>query len=162
MSLSLPKIIIDRIISEARKRGISPEELVSEILLNELFRDPNDRLRVYIELHKKYVREAEKKIEEKDFIQASEKIWGAAASIVKAAALVLLRKRLSSHGEMWEFVSKLADKYNDNELRHLWRTAISMHINFYENWAPPEEVKKSLDDIKKFAEKIMKYANLRL
>lgn len=39
---------------------------------------------------------------------------------------------------------------------------MSMHINFYENWAPLEDIEKALEDIELFAQKIAKYADLKL
>ena len=37
-----------------------------------------------------------------------------------------------------------------------------MHINFYENWAPPEEVTRALEQIKVFAKKLAKYAGISI
>ena len=44
------------------------------------------RLAEYERLNGKYLREAEELLEKKDYPQASEKLWGAAAEIVKAVA----------------------------------------------------------------------------
>ena len=159
--LSLPDIVIRKLKDEASRAGFSSEELAGEIILNELSKDPEDGISFYVSLYNKYIKEAEDLIKKNDYIQASEKIWGAAASSVKAAAIKMIGRRLTSHSELWEFISELVDKTGDQELGLLWRTAISMHINFYENWAPPKEVIRALKQIKKFAEKIFKYAGLR-
>ena len=158
--LLLPDIVIKKLKEAATRSGVSPEELAGEIILNELSSDPRDRISLYVSLCNKYIKEAEDLIARKDYIQASEKIWGAAASCIKAAAIKKVGKRLTSHGELWEFVSKLIDETGDQELGLLWRTAISMHVNFYENWAPPEEVVRALEHVKKFVGKIFKYTGL--
>ena len=72
--------------------------------------DPEDKLRIYIQLYRKYIEDAKKPIERGDYLQASEKIWGAVALIVKAAAMKYKNKRLASHRELWEFVSSLAEE----------------------------------------------------
>jgi len=159
--LSLPDVVIKKLKDAAAKSGVPPEELAGEIILNELSKDPEDRVSLYVSLCNKYIEEAEDLIKKKDYVQASEKIWGAAASCVKAAAMKKLGKRLTSHGELWEFVSKLVDDTGDQELGLLWRTAISMHVNFYENWAPPEEVIRALEHVKKFVEKIFKHIGIK-
>jgi hypothetical protein len=51
---------------------------------------------------------------------------------------------LRSHGELWEYVNRLVAETRDDGLGRLWRTAASMHVNFYEDWAPREEVERSL------------------
>jgi len=161
-NIVLPEIVVNRLIAEAKRIGIPPEELASEILIRELSRDPEDHIKLYLSLYKKYIQEAEGFIRKRDYVQASEKIWGAAASIVKAVALKKLGKRLASHGELWEFVSSIVNETKDQEVGLLWRTAISMHINFYENWAPPEEVTRALEQIKVFAKKLAKYAGISI
>ncbi len=158
----LPKIIVDKLVAETEHLGVPPEELAGEILLKELSGDPEDRVLLYINLYRKYIHDAEELIRKKDYVQASEKIWGAAASIVKAVAVKRLGKRLVSHGELWSFVSRIVDETRDQEIGLLWRTAISMHVNFYENWAPPEEVRRSLQQIKVFAKKLAEYAEIKL
>jgi len=44
----------------------------------------------------------------------------------------------------------------DKELGRLWRSASSMHINFYEGWATKEHVEEALKDVKSFMEKLEK------
>ncbi|RLE45705.1 MAG: hypothetical protein DRJ31_10920 [Candidatus Methanomethylicota archaeon] len=61
---------------------------------------------------------------------------------------------LKSHASLWEYVDRLAEKLKDTELRHLWRTANTLHQNFYENWMPPREVELSVRDIKTLIEKL--------
>jgi len=53
----------------------------------------------YVDLNSKYLREADVLVEQGDWVQASEKFWGASAEIVKVVAA----KRgieLRSHGEL--------------------------------------------------------------
>ena len=95
--------------------------------------------KVNLKLNNKYLDEAEKLIKKKDYVQASEKLWGAAAEIVKVVAA----KRgveIKSHGELYKFVAKLGTELGDPELSRLFGLAGALHQNFYENWLPPATV----------------------
>ncbi|MCC6045819.1 MAG: PaREP1 family protein [Ignisphaera sp.] len=68
-------------------------------------------------------------------------------------------RRLRSHGELWEYVNRLVAETRDDGLGRLWRTAASMHVNFYEDWAPREEVERSLENIERFLRKLRELSN---
>lgn len=162
MTIYLPEVVMKLLNNVASELNMQPEEIVSELILEKFSGDPNKKIEMYLELYKKYMEDADKLIKQGDFLQASEKIWGAAASIVKAVALKKIGKRLASHGELREFVIRVANETKDDEIRLLWKDALSMHTNFYENWAPPEDVVKAFESVKKFAEKLAKYAGIKL
>jgi hypothetical protein len=136
------------------------EEFISEAVLERLgIVDPEAKAELHLKLCEKYMREAEVFLEKKDYVQASEKAWGAAAQMVKALAA----KRgleLRSHGELHKEVIKLTRETGDDEIRLLWQSAIALHQNFYENWLPPEMVEKNVEDVKTFLEKLRKVAGM--
>ena len=66
---------------------------------------------------------------------------------------------MRSHGELWEYVNRLVAETRDDGLGRLWRTAASMHVNFYEDWAPREEVERSLENIDRFLRKLRELSN---
>ena len=141
-------------VSEAEGRTL--EELVSEAIFKYLnIVDPEVRAELHLKLCEKYMCEAESFLEEKGYVQASEKAWGAASQIVKAVAAREGRK-LRSHASLWVYVDELAERLGDPELRYLWRTANVLHQNFYENWMPPREVELAVKDVKRFLEKLKK------
>ena len=154
VSIVLPKKIEKRLKEESERTGFSEEELVLEALskfLNEPL-DPETRVETHLKLSEKYMSDAENFLSRKDYVQASEKAWGAAAQVVKALAT----KRgveLRSHGELHREVMRVAKESRDDEIRLLWQSAISLHQNFYENWLPPEMVEKNIEDVKKFLDK---------
>jgi len=87
-SIILPKRVEKRLKEEAEKTGVSEEELVLEALskiLNEPL-DPETRVETHLKLSEKYMKDAEDFSLKKDYVQASEKAWGAASQIVKALA----------------------------------------------------------------------------
>jgi len=73
--------------------------------------------------------------------------------MVKALA-AKRESELRSHGELHKEIVKLARETGDDEIRLLWQSAIALHQNFYENWLPPEMVKKNVEDVKKFLDRL--------
>lgn len=73
---------------------------------------------------------------------------------VKALAYEREGRRLTSHGELWNFVAKLSREIGDAGLTRLWRSASSMHTNFYEGWATREHVEDALEDVRIFLDKL--------
>ena len=87
-----------------------------------------------------------KYLHEGDLIQASEKGWGAAAQMVKAAAEAR-DWRHNGHGELFRAINRLADETDDRQLRTLFHVANSLHVNFYEGWLPQELVEDGLEQV---------------
>jgi HEPN domain-containing protein len=145
--------IYRRLEAEAERRGAVVDEVAVELLERSLGAslDPPERAEFHRSLAEKSLREAEELLARGDYVQASEKAWGAAAQIIKAVA-AKKEKELRSHGDLWQFVSEIAGE--DRELRRLWSTANSLHQNFYEGWMPPEDVRYAVEDVKQFVERL--------
>ena len=107
----------------------------------------------YLELNDKYFREAEALLEKGDYVQASEKFWGAAAEMVKAVAAQRGMK-LKSHGELHAFVTRLSKELGDPQLTRLFGTASALHQNFYENWLHPETVIDYSEAVRELVERL--------
>jgi hypothetical protein len=107
----------------------------------------------YLWLNDKYLKEAEALMEEGDYVQASEKFWGAAAEIVKAVAAGR-NVEIRSHGHLHGFVSRLGRELNDPGLSRLFGDAAALHQNFYENWLPPETVVDYGEAVKELVERL--------
>ncbi len=93
-----------------------------------------------------FMAKAWKYFHEGDLVQASEKGWGAAAQMVKAAAEVR-GWRHQSHGELYQAIDMLADESDDEHLRELFHAASALHINFYEGWMPRRMVGSGLGQV---------------
>lgn len=112
----------------------------------------------YLNLNRKYLKEAEDFLAKGDPVQASEKLWGATAEMVKAVAA----KRgieLRSHRDLWEFIDKLADEFNDSDIVKFFSIANTLHQNFYEAWMPLSAVKRDAEAVKQLNEKLEKLVN---
>ena len=156
ITVELPKKILEELKKRAESEGKTLEELISEVTLKQLnINDSESKAELHIKLCEKYIHEAEEFLAKKDYVQASEKAWGAASQIIKAIA-AKEGKELRSHAALWEYADILAEKIKDPEFRHLWRTANALHQNFYENWMPLREVELSIKDVKNLIEKLRK------
>jgi len=113
----------------------------------------SEKLEHYSNLMRKYFRDAEAFLAKGDHVQASEKLWGAAAEMVKVVAA----KRgveLRTHRDLWEFVTKLRTEQKDPELSRLFLQANYLHQNFYEGILPPEVIVDGAEAVKKFIDKL--------
>jgi hypothetical protein len=91
-------------------------------------------------LNGKYLEDADRLLAEGDFAQASEKYWGAVATLLKAIA-VQRRWRHGSHKDLWDVIGRIRQEPGYEDVGILFGAAGTLHANFYENWMPPEVVR---------------------
>lgn len=102
-----------------------------------------------------YLIQAQEEYEKGDLRQASEKGWGAAAQIVKAAAESRGWSH-SSHRELHTIVSGLTEETKDPTIWQLFANATALHANFYEGWMNSLGVQNGLEQVSAFVDKIDK------
>jgi len=103
----------------------------------------------YAKLNGKYLSDAEELLHKKDYAQASEKLRGACAGVIKAVA-AKRGKELGTHGSLGEFVTKLHKEHPDWNLIDAFNYANSLHVNFYEDHLSPEHVLRGEKMVKEF------------
>ena len=140
-----------RIREKAEKLGISVDEYLVELLSQDL--DPRDRVREYIEAAEELLQEAREELGKGNVRQAAEKLWGAATLTVKAYAYWRDGKRLTSHGELWEYKRKLIKELG-KWVHDSWANATEMHICFYEGWCSKEDIENALEAIEKLVREV--------
>lgn len=96
---------------------------------------------------------AEEALVQDDLIQASEKLWGATAHMVKSVAQ-RRRWRHGGHRELFLVIDRLVEETGDRELRTLFDVANSLHSNFYENWMSRDWIEDRVQHIRNFLEKL--------
>ncbi len=101
----------------------------------------------YKQTGQRYIRQADAEFDKGDFLQASEKAWGAASEYVKSLAS-LRGMPHESHREIRIAVNHLVVETNMRQIRPLFAVAEGMHANFYEAWMPEEEVKDGIESVK--------------
>ena len=112
-----------------------------------------DQIRIFLD-------QANEELAKGDLRQASEKGWGAAAQMIKAVA----SEKGWDHNGHWQLhgvVSQLVLETGDDELRTLFAVTNHLHINFYEGWLTSEFVRRAIQDVAKFVEKLESLLNRR-
>ena len=98
----------------------------------------------------RFLLHAEEMLGRRDRLQASEKIWGAAAHAVKQVAR---RRRwpCSSHEDLRDIARYLSDKgaYLSGEINALFTAAESYHANFYADTRSVPGIRAGLQDAKR-------------
>jgi len=153
--LYYPKKLGAKLEEKAEKVGVTPEELCLEILGKSLDEelDPAQLVEHYQALSERYLGEAKNFLEEEDLVQASEKLWGAAALIVRSVAAKRGLK-LEKHGSLWSFIDKLSAENRDEEIVRFFAVANGLHRNFYENQMTRRTVEIALKDVERFIKKL--------
>ena len=101
----------------------------------------------YLSASRRFLAQARQELAAGDIPQASEKGWGAAAQMVKAVA----QQRGWEHGGHRQLFRRASSAGSGNpEIRRLFDTANSLHINFYEDWKDARSVAEDLDDVARF------------
>ncbi len=140
-----------RVREEAEKLGFSVDEYLVEVLSQGL--DPRDRAREYIEAAEDLLEEARKELGKGNVRQAAEKLWGASALTVKAYAYWREGKRLTSHGELWEWKRRLEDELGE-WVSDAWAQASAMHTCFYEGWCAEKDIATAEKRVEKLVKEV--------
>ena len=107
----------------------------------------------YREQSKVFLAQASEELARGDLRQASEKGWGAAAQIVKAAAEARGWEH-GRHATLYNVVRGLAEEAGDQELKFTFAVAGELHTNFYEHHLSAEYVEDYLSRVAAFVEKV--------
>ena len=90
---------------------------------------------------------------EDDLRQASEKGWGAAAQMVKAAAATRGWPH-RSHRDLFQTVTRLVEETGDTELHSRFGIAAALHTNFHEGWLDRDTVEEHLTHVGELVERL--------
>ena len=96
---------------------------------------------------------AKAELDQGDLIQASEKGWGAAAQIIKAAAEARSWPH-RSHGRLFDAARRLAEETGDDQISLLFHAASALHQNFYENWFSRDSVATGLTQVEELMRRV--------
>ena len=112
--------------------------------------------RTYQERSHDFMANARKELEAGDLEQASEKAWGAAATILKAVADVRGLEH-DKHGHLYGVVRVLVRASKDRDMWRLFHVASDLHTNFYENRFEADEIAGDIEDVERFVRKVERF-----
>jgi len=162
LTLEVPEKFMKKLVGKADELGLTAEELTINALADYLgLTDPITRSEIHLELCEKYLHGSEPLLGKGDYTQASEKLWGAAAQMVKAVA-ARRDRTLDTHAKLWGFIGELVKETKDEEIADLWSSANALHKNFYEVQLPSELVELYGTRVKKLIEKLKKLLEMQV
>jgi len=106
-----------------------------------------------LEASQELLSEAREDLEKGNVRQAADKVWGATALAVKAYAFWKEGRRLTSHGELWEYKSIMAEELG-RWVKESWFAASSMHTCFYEGWCDGGDVEEALRAVERLVKAV--------
>ena len=88
-----------------------------------------------------------------DLLQASEKLWGAAAQALKSVAE---RRgwRHNSHAQFYNIMAQIENEAQSPEIRRDFSSASELQTNFYENWLDEDQIRRRAEDVLHFIEQL--------
>ena len=98
---------------------------------------------------RRFVQHAREELEKGNLLQASEKVWGAAAHALKAVAIER-GWRHGRHDLLIANAEQLAREYDRTDINILMSVANSFHVNFYENLYGEVSIRAGIDSIEHF------------
>ena len=147
--LSKNDILMLREVAEAM--GWDEDDVAEE--LKNLATNPSKRAEKYMELFQKYYSEARRLLEQGDYPQAAEKLWGAATALIKLhAALRGVFTAAWSHGKLYNYVTHNVE--HRQAFRDMLKAAEVMHRYFYEKDLDPATFKDHWEDAVRHIEKV--------
>ena len=112
-------------------------------------------IKKYMEQSLRYLENGLISLNQGDYDEASEFLWGSIAQAVKAIAATK-GMELKTHRELWEFTRELTKEMGDPNIYEAFRTASYLHTNFYEVELGPEEVILASDNIRAVVGRLLK------
>ncbi len=106
-----------------------------------------------------FYRQATEELARRDFRQASEKAWGAAAQAIKAVGEQRGIDHDSHRGLYNVLNAFLADNDYDETVRYGFGVANELHKNFYEGYLDAMGVEKRVEDVGRMIERIAELSN---
>ncbi len=127
--------------------------MVIESILKSL--DSRSRVEIYMKLCEKYLRDAEELAAKEDFVQASEKYWGAVTSILNAIG-ELRNWDHYTHRDYNIIIENLYEETGDKDLLTDFGMAERLHSNFYHNFMRKSAFEYHREHVLRLIEKLRK------
>lgn len=114
-----------------------------------------ERIRKYRAQSAHYLENAFIAIEAGNSEKASEFLWGSMAQALKAVA-ASKEIQIRSHKQLRDYAVELAKALQDDDIRHAFNNAQSLHSNFYESGLILEDVVIGAENVKATVAKLLK------
>ncbi len=93
-----------------------------------------------VQISRRLIRQAREELDQGDRLQATEKVWGALAQMMKAHGQQRGWMNLGSHRTVGHIARQLAAEYDDRRIVDAYVAADNGHRDFYDNEMSPPEI----------------------
>jgi len=93
-----------------------------------------------VQISRRFIRQAPEELERGDRLQATEKIWGALAQLLKAHGQQRGWMNMGSHRTVGRIAQQLAAEYDNGRILNAYIASDNGHRNFYDNEMSPPEI----------------------
>ncbi len=107
----------------------------------------------YVQQGRIFLEQAEEEVRREDLRQASEKGWGAASQLIKAAANEYGMDH-DRHGRLYQLARRLASDSDNPELRKQFGLAGELHSNFYEGFMNQSDAELHLAEVIQIVDRV--------
>jgi len=148
-TVTIPRKIVELV----RERGLDPESVIVDALIEALKVDPDEEVALRVEIAEHFFEEAKKYVEIGDAAQASGKLYKVAEECVKALAQYYRIPELGEAAKRgkWDTwilgkaAARLAQQLGDERIRTAWAYAYEIHVwGFHEAKYGIDIVKQTL------------------
>jgi len=94
-----------------------------------------------------------KHLEVRDYVKASEDLWGIVNNLASILSLLLRGKPIGKHSELRELIDHLITMKQNPELKELLLACETLHANFFHNFMDEEQFKEHREK----AEKLIRF-----
>lgn len=116
--------------------------------------DPADN---HLQISRYFILQADEELANGDHLQASEKAWGAVAHRLTSIA-ISRGWRHGGHRDFYVIIRRLGSEMADAEmLSNLFRSADSLHANFYTDFLTVQSVRGKIEDSKRLLNMLEEY-----
>ena len=103
----------------------------------------------HIAISHRFIDHAREELDRGNRLQASEKIWGAAAHALKAIAIQRGWNH-SQHQNIQRIAIQLGNEFGRSDFETRVRLANAFHVNFYENAEEADSIVKAINEMEEF------------
>jgi hypothetical protein len=97
-------------------------------------------------MSRRFIGHAKDELRKGDRLQASEKLWGAAAHALKAVAIQRGWQH-TEHQNIQRIAIQIGNEFGRPEFEDRIRIANSFHVNFYENLEEADSISRAIDEV---------------
>jgi len=153
--IEIPSEVYEALRRASIRSGKDPATMVIESILKSL--DPKSRIEIYMKLYERYLKDAEELTAKGDFVQASEKYWGAVTAILNAIGEIRGWDHYT-HRDYNVIIENLYEETGDKDLLADFSIAERLHSNFYHNFMRKSAFEYHRERVLRLIEKLRKIA----